>query len=131
MRTRIIEATQGPAGLNWGKFMVGRFDEAEWQHRSVVDPPKPLLKQIGTDPEAVWVFDLQTCEAASFRPGGLARADLNKHRVWVCVLFEDFLEWLYTQDLTDLDALPGLVHLPDAEGGLYGHRRPGPEGSKP
>lgn len=30
MRTRFVEATQGiEGGFNWGKFMVGSFDEEE------------------------------------------------------------------------------------------------------
>jgi len=51
--------------------------------------------------------------------------DPDKHQLWVCVLFEDFLTWLYKQDLTDLQALPQRVEL-DTESALWGHRRPGP-----
>ena len=37
------------------------------------------------------VTDLQTGEGAIFRPGGLASYDLDKHQLWICVLFKDFL----------------------------------------
>lgn len=121
METKIIEATNGPR--NWGKFMVCRFD-GEWSHRSAVDG-LPLLRARGWAPDNVTVLDLQTGEGAIFRPGGLASADLQKHRVWVCPLFEPFLGWLYQQDLTDLQALPDLVDLPDAPFEWAGYRRPG------
>jgi hypothetical protein len=70
------------------------------------------------------VTDLQTGEGAIFRPGGLASYDLDKHQLWVCVLFEDFLTWLYKQALTDLQALLRRVEL-DTESVLWGHRRLG------
>lgn len=128
MITKFIEATQGrERGFNWGKFMIGRFTEDEWDHRSEVDPGVSLLAAVGTNPQCVWVLDLQTHEGASFRPGGLVSADLDKHKVWVCPMFEPFLEWLYDQDLTDLDALPSLVELPDAPAAMFGYRRGGPE----
>ena len=57
------------------------------------------------------VLDLQTGEGAIFMPGGLAAADLDKHGIWVCPLFEPFLAWLYKQDLSDLDALPAVVEI--------------------
>ncbi len=124
MRTRLFEVTNG---FNWGKFMVGRWD-VEWGVQSVVSPvpSMPLLRQCGGwDHRALVVFDLQTGEGAKFVPGGLARADLNKHRIWVCPMFEPFLEWLYVQDLTDLDALPQLVELFDAPSAFHGYRREG------
>jgi len=124
MKTKIIEATNGP--LNWGKFMVSRFDH-EWQVASSVDTrfKSPLLQKIGWDRSMIWVADLQTMEAAAFSPGAVARSDLNKHQIWVCPLFEPFLEWLYEQDLSDLSALPDLVDLPSAPFNLRGYRRPG------
>jgi hypothetical protein len=73
----------------------------------------------------VIVFDLETNEGASFTPGGLASADLNKHQIWVCPMYEPFLEWLYKQDLTELSKLPDYVHL-DAPSAMAGYRRPGP-----
>lgn len=131
MQTKFIEASgNGPSGGNWGKFLVGRFEPEELARRSKL-PEIPadgsLLGFTGWDPKMVWVLDLQTREGAAFRPGGDVAADLNKHAVWVCPLFEPFLGWLYQQDLTDLDALPGYVDLPDAEFAMAGYRRPGPD----
>jgi hypothetical protein len=130
VETKLIEVTQGAErGFNWGKFLLGRFDH-EWMHPSAVgeDSRRPLLYQCGWTRATghLWVLDLQTGEGAFFRPGGSAHADLEKHRIWVCPMFEPFLEWLYAQDLSDLRALPPLVELPDAPAALSGYRRPGP-----
>ena len=126
MITKFIEATNDKAGGgNWGKFMVARFDEAEWARRSSVDT-RLMLQARGWSPEHVLVLDLQTGEGAMFAPHGFHRADLQKHAVWVCPLFEPFLGWLYKQDLTDLEKLPLTVQLPITTTQLYGHRRPGP-----
>lgn len=112
METKIIEVTNGPR--NHGKMLVGRWDW-EWDRASIVSAlPQPLLGQLGWSRRHIVVFDLQTGEGATFLPGGLAAADLEKHRVWVCPLFEPFLEWLYAQDLTDIQALPAHVDLPAA-----------------
>jgi hypothetical protein len=130
METAIIEVTQDAAsGFNWGKFCVARFD-AEWERRSALphNSSAPLLSQCGWADGFLWVLDLQTGEGAYFRPGGSAPADLRRHRIHVCLMFEPFLEWLYAQDLADLSALPPVVELPDAPAGLYGYRCPGPEG---
>jgi len=124
MKTKLIEATNGER--NWGKFLVGRLD-SEWARKTVIGGDFSLLGSIGWNPQAIIVFDLQTREGAAFRPGGCAKADLEKHRVWVCPLFEPFLVWLYGQDLSDLDKLPEHVDLPDAPFAMSGHRRPGPE----
>jgi hypothetical protein len=94
------------------------------------ETPRPrLLTACGWTPKHVWVLDLQTGEGAFFAPGGLASADLEKHRVWVCPMFEPFLTWLYKQDLSDLDALPGLVNFTQEEApfAMSGYRRPGPK----
>lgn len=127
MITKFIEATNGP--LNWGKFLVGRFEPEEWAQRSGVDlvDSRPLLGARGWAPHHLLVLDLQTGEGAIFRPGGHAGADLQKHRIWVCPLFEPFLAWLYKQELADLDALPAHVDLPAAPFEWRGHRRAGPE----
>lgn len=128
MQTKIIEATNGP--LNWGKFMLGRFDIAEWMTPSAVAIKSsfPLLTTIGMDPAMLWVFDLQTREGACFRPSHPTNAeiDLDKHKIWVCPLFAPFLTWLYGQDLTDFDALPAVIDLVDAPFAMSGYRRPGP-----
>lgn len=125
MKTRIIEAVQPGGPANWGKFLVGRFD-VEWATRSKVDTEstRPLLATIGNGPELLSVMDLQTGEGALFRPGGYAKADLDKHKIWVCPMFEPFLTWLYLQDLADLDALPTLVEL-EAPFDMHGYRREG------
>jgi hypothetical protein len=121
MDTKIIE-TEG-AG-NWGKFMVARFT---WERGYV----SALPAAEGAQPLARWapnillVLDLATGEGALFQPGGLPAADLDKHQVWVCPMFGGFLEWLYRQDLTDLAALPPLVHLPDNQFSFAGYRRHG------
>lgn len=125
MKTRIIEASNG---FNWGKFMLGRFD-SEWERRPQIDgeaSQMPLLRRCGWDNDHLMVVDLQTGEGAIFRPGGSAAADLNgKHKIWVCPLFEPFLAWLYRQPLADLDALPDVVQLDDAESAMHGYRRKG------
>jgi hypothetical protein len=125
----IMQATNYPHGMNWGKFMLCRFDEQEWSRRSGIkecDNGRPMLPQLGWDRSNLWVLDLQTGEGALFRPGGLAVADLEKHAVWVCPMYRPFLEWLYNQDLSDITKLPDFVELPKAESAMYGYRRKGP-----
>lgn len=122
MQTKMIEATNG---FNWGKFMVGRFTEQEWAYRSSIGVGKSLLTEVGWTPDVILVCDLQTGEGAILRPRGLASADLIKHRIWVCPMFEPFLEWLYEQDLTNLDDLLASVDLKGAKSAVYGYRRPG------
>lgn len=126
MKTVIIEATNAAhGGINWGKFLIGRFD-TEWGYRSVIDK-RPLVAGRGWSPTDLLVLDLQTGEGTIFSPKGYAKADLDKHQIWVCPMFEPFLTWLYAQDLTNLDALPVVVHL-DAPSELAGYRR-GREGA--
>lgn len=125
MITKFIEVTNGPR--NWGKMMLGRFTPEEWSRKSIVSPEHFLLWGRGWSRDHIFVLDLQTGEGGIFMPGGSARADLNKHKIWVCPMFEPFLEWLYKQpDLSDLDKLPALVDLPEAEFQMSGYRRPGP-----
>lgn len=127
METHIIEATNGPQ--NWGKFLIGAFTE-EWQRLPATPGqtyPASLLIQRGWTNKHRLVLDLETGEGAIFKHGGYARADLDKHRIWVCPLFEPFLAWLYTQDLTDITKLPEHVDLPDAPFQWQGYRRSGPQ----
>lgn len=119
-----IEATDGTE-FNWGKFLVARFTPEEYAHPAAIDVGKRLLPSIGHGPNDILVVDLQTCEGAIFTPGGLASSDLNKHKVWVCPMFEPFLEWLYRQDLTDLGKLPAMVNLGDVPTSMQGFRRGG------
>lgn len=122
MHTRIIEAS---GIINWGKFLIGSFDE-EWEIESAVSESGiPLLREIGWGRDLLLVLDLQTGEGAIFRPGGYASHDLDKHSIHVCPLFEPFLEWLYQQDISDLSRLPAVVDLPDAPAAIYGYRRSG------
>lgn len=129
MIVRFVEATQDAEnGLNHGKFMVARFNQEEWDRRCEIDAKlgseRSLIGRCGWTPKHVLVLDLQTGEGAIFMPGGMASADLDKHRVWVCPMFEPFLEWLYRQDLTYL-VLPPLIELPAAPPAVSGFRRPG------
>jgi hypothetical protein len=127
MKTKVIEVTNG---FNWGKFAVSRFQE-EWGLRSALEgtPDSSLPRQLGWTRDHIWVLDLQTGEGALFRAGGYAAADLDKHRIWVCPMYEPFLTWLYRQDLSDLDALPSLVTFTrdEAQPAFHGYRRTGPE----
>lgn len=125
MKVKFIEATQdAKRGFNWGKFFLMQFDN-EWEYQSQIDVGRPLLRAIGWSPNQIWVLDLQTCEGVAIDPSGCAAADLHRHKVLVCPMFEPFLEWLYRQDLTDLNKLPSLVEMPDAEAADAGYRRAG------
>lgn len=141
MDLRFVEASQssesgdGPAA-NWGKFGVGRFTSEEWGRPARIPSaqdfyPSLLRDACGWARTMVWVLDLQTGEGAMFRPGGLPSADLDKHRIWVCPMFEPFLEWLY-RHVADTgqgwwEQLPEFVALADAPFAIRGYRRPGPE----
>lgn len=122
MQTHFIEVTNNKR--NWGKFLLMRLDHEEEAYRSVFTD-RSLLREVGWNPRNIVVFDLQTKEGAAFVPGGYVKADLNKHAVWVCPMYEPFLEWLYKQDLTDLSKLPSQVDLTDAPFEWSGYRRPG------
>jgi hypothetical protein len=123
MKVKFIEVTNGPQ--NWGKFMVAEFSYDDWQARSAIDNG-PLIAGRGWTKDHKLVLDLQTGEGAIFKLGGKAKADLDKHRVWVCPLFEPFLEWLYDKEFKDLNELPAHVDLPDAPFAMSGYRRKGP-----
>jgi hypothetical protein len=134
VRTKIVEAVQSKDTQgNWGKFMV-MVPEEEWAYRSQVSTEfgGPLLSALGWSGAHMWVLDLQTGEGAFFKPGGYAHADLEKHRIWVCPLFEPFLEWLYAwyREGLDIEGLPDVVELPAAEFAFAGYRRPGPEAAR-
>ena len=114
--------------------MVAQFDEEEWGRRSEVDhrydgATRSLIIRTGWSSDHALVLDLQTGEGAMFLLGGMPKADLDKHKVWVCPMFEPFLAWLYkwpahSADPVDWMAdLPALVELPDAPASMQGYRR--------
>lgn len=122
MITKFIEATDATE-FNWGKFAVCRFTDEEWARRSEIGGRR-MLNERGWGPEHLLVLDLQTGEGSIFLPRGYARVDLNeKHKIWVCPMFEPFLTWLYKQDLSDLDKLPTVVNLGAVATSMQGHRR--------
>ena len=123
MQTKFMEVTNN--NQNWGKFLLFRFDN-EWQYKSAFSG-RSLLHEVGWNQSNIFVLDLQTGEGARFKPGGLVEADLDKHKVWVCPMYQPFLEWLYKQDLADLGKLPESLNLPDAEFAMRGYRRNGPQ----
>jgi hypothetical protein len=132
MKTHIIEVTSARE-FKWGKFMLMQFD-SEWEYRSKLPEAGsyPLLRAIGVGRDGVGVLDLQTGEGAIFYPrkSAMPSADLQKHRIWVCPMYEPFLGWLYQQDLAYIKALPHLVRLgPEADRhcAMQGYRRKGPE----
>ena len=126
MRLTFHELTNG---FNWGKFAVGRFDGDELAYQSVLDATMGvqtrLIQGRGWGLDHVLVLDLQTGEAAMFRLGGHAPADLMKRRIWTCPMFPAFLEVLYRAP--DIDALPALIELTeaDAPSSMQGWRWPG------
>lgn len=127
MRTYFFESTNG---FNWGKFMVGIMDtELEWRSgvlEQVGGPSARLVDNLGWGDRHIWVMDLATGEGGLFRHGGLARADLNRRKVAVCLLFEPFLQWLYRQPWEQIPGLAGqIVELSDSPAGFLGYRRPG------
>jgi hypothetical protein len=128
METKLLEATNGP--MNWGKFMLGRFTD-ELEVISAIDS-RPLVASRGWRQNHFLMVDLQTGEGSMFKLGGLARADINAHRIWVCPLFEPVLIWLYAR-YVGLDhqvdpwwqTMPVHVDLPDAAFAMQGYRRQG------
>jgi hypothetical protein len=132
MKTHLIEVTNGEK--NWGKFLIGQFDH-EWERVSAVDHGHKLLRSVGWAEyqDFALVLDIQTGEGAMFRLGGLASADLNKHRIWVCPMYEPFLQWLYDFYRDEQakvrgawwDHLPLHVDLPAAPFAMHGYRRTG------
>lgn len=129
MELKFVEAGNG---FNWGKFWLGRFTDREWNYQARypgANAQRLLTSQGWSPANHIWVGDLATGEAALFAPGGFASADLDKHRIWVCPLFEPFLTWLYAyrkENPSDWwDSLPAVVELPEAPAALHGYRRGG------
>lgn len=126
MITKFIEAHDA-AKFNWGKFAICKWELEEWSRMSVVDEETSvgLLHARGWSKHHIWVLDIQTGEGFCTTTDGSPTADLNKHKVWVCPMFEPFLAWLYEQDLTDLEKLPSIVDLGDVPTAMAGYRREG------
>lgn len=112
MKTKIIEASDRDK-FNWGKFMLGRFDD-EWHRRGQIDDSRqPLLSRQGWGPDHLLVMDLSVGHSAIFLPraGSNPIVDVENTGIYFCPLFHGFMEWLYQQNLSDLDALPDYVEL--------------------
>lgn len=122
MTTRCFECQNG---FNWGKFLIGLFDQ-EWSVLSQVDSG-PLLHRRGWTDRHILILDLQTGESAIFSHGGLAVADLTKKAIWVCPMFLPFLEWVYRQDLKKFDEWPTLIEVGMEHSAMFAPRNPGPQ----
>jgi hypothetical protein len=122
MEGKIIEALGGGC---WSKFLVARFGPDEWTHRSAIKGFESLI--LGAhDPRCLLVLDLETNEGALFSPHGNVRSDLRKHQIWISVLFQPFLVWLYEQaKVPDFDpsTLPDIIEV---EGPGAAGRQDGP-----
>lgn len=128
MKTAFVEATQ-PSNFNHGKFLVGVFEPDEWARLTTLGMAGvALLDYTGWTREHIYVLDLATGEGAIFKPGGFAKADLNKHKIWVCPMFEPFLTWLYRfirdNPANWFSVLPSELEI-EAEASMYGYRRAG------
>lgn len=125
MRTIFIEA-EDESKFNFGKFMLGIFGEEEWQYDSVIDKGRRLLDLRRWTKQHILILDCATGEGALFLLGGNAEADLEKHRVWVCPLYQPFLTWLYKHyNENGLEGLPNYVNLGKCETAISGYRRSG------
>lgn len=129
MLSKFVEVTNN---FNWGKFLVCQFSPEEWAKRSEITGDG-LLKGRGWTLAHLWVMDLQTGEGAYFRPGGHPVADLQKHQIWVCPMYQLFLAKLYEHKdwCADITRIPDLITLTAEESkhasALYGFRREGPD----
>jgi hypothetical protein len=139
--THLMEAGND---FNHGKFMLCQLEVKELAaHSALPGYEDKLFFQLGGSRKFngrnFFVIDMQTGEGAAFslRPhsdtptgaAGAAKFELNKHKIWVCPMFEPFLCWLFAQDIavgTDITKLPRYVHL-DAEASMLGYRRSGPD----
>jgi hypothetical protein len=126
---------EGTNDFNYGKFLLLRFDTSERQVRTALTgfEGHPLFTfggQRKLNPRMTLVVDLQTGEGAAFSLDPMSWTELgDKHRIWVCPMYEPFLRWLCQQGLDngggDITALPRCVQLDEAESSLFGHRREG------
>lgn len=112
METKIIEATRDEGLLD--QFLIGRFDDEWWRRGLVNGIQQSLLRQEGWGRDHLLVMSLTRPGNGSIfavRKNAYPRADMEKRRLEFSALMEPFLEWLYQQDLTDLQALPDVVEL--------------------
>lgn len=126
MHTKVVEATNL---MNWGKFLLCKFTKEEWAIKSKVSEGEFLIRGRGWDDSSLFVMDLQTGEGAMFHPSNFAipEFELEKHQIWVCPMFAPFLDWLYKQDVSDIDQLPDVVDMPKNIFAFSGYRRKGPD----
>jgi hypothetical protein len=140
MDTCFVEATNG---FNHGKFMVGRLTAEEAQATSNLPGLEGewLFHNSGGrrrfTPDRTLIVDLQTGEGCEFslERHGLPHAEqasweLNdRHKIWVCPLFEPFVRWLAVwaseHENWTIGQIPNLIDLKDAKFAFAGHRREG------
>ncbi len=117
--------------MNWGKFIICEYGPEEISYKSLVDEGANLLRTCGYHEQNLWrwILDIQTGEGLSVRVEkdgrGNAKADLSKHKIWVCPLFEPMLDWFYKNGFCPVDELPSLINLSleEAPFALQGYRR--------
>jgi hypothetical protein len=130
MIAHYIEASND--GMNWGKFLLLRHEQDPGSALPGYEGEPLLTSSRKFNRVHTMVIDLQTGEGAAFALEGSAlnaHVDLERHKIWVCPLYEPFLQWLYEQpglDMGrgDITALPRFVEL-DASFAWVGHRRAG------
>jgi hypothetical protein len=139
MITQFIEATNFyDGGLNWGKFLLCKFDDRDWSYQATEADGALLSVMPGGreswNPEtSIFVVDLQTGEGSRFDLRTEPVAQLERHKIWVCPLFEPFLKWLFREIQSrppgpgrfELTTLPAVAKFP-ASSALAGYRRAGP-----
>jgi hypothetical protein len=79
-------------------------------------PGRRLLRMCGWSPICCGCWISRPAKGRASKLGGRGSVDLSesgKQQIWVCPMFEPFLEWFYRRDLNDSDKLPALVNLGD------------------
>ena len=80
MQTKFIEATNVDAGgMNWGKFMVARFTESEWQRRSEVGG-QSMLAERGWAKDNLLVLIFRQVKVLSLNPGATQKGTWTSMR---------------------------------------------------
>ena len=113
MKSRIIEVEDFPP-VFWGSFLVITFDE-EWERKVMVSDPETqrfsLLAAHGWTREHLLVVDLGIGRGAMFHTRVDPRSQIAAIDFHFSPFFLCFLDWLWAQDLSDLDALPEHIVL--------------------